>query len=169
MTALHDRGVDACVGGGWAVDALVRNQTRQHSDLDIWVDASHYEGLLDALVDEGVDRIFPWPGDRPWNFVLHDGHSRRVDLHVYELLSDGRLHYGSVRTPFIFSDEDLAGEGEIAGASVRCERADFVLRNRTGYEPRDTDRHDVALLCETLGLDPPDSYRQVGVKRIAGQ
>ena len=159
IAALQGRGVAVCVGGGWAVDALVGRQTRQHADLDVWVDAGDFEGLVAALVDQGVDRLHPWPGDRPWNFVLHDGHSRRVDLHLYDSLADGRLHYGSVKAPFMFSGNDLSGEGEIAGMSVRCERPEFALQNHTGYELRDIDRHDVAVLCEHFGLQPPENNR----------
>lgn len=145
-----------CVGGGWAVDALVGEQTREHADLDVWVDANDFEGLLAGFATEGVDRIHPWPGDRPWNFVLHDGWSRRVDLHVYETLGGGSLQYGSVRTPFTFRETDISGEGWIAGVSVRCERPEFALRNHTGYEPREIDGHDIALLCSRFGLVHPD-------------
>ena len=159
VTGLQERGVEACIGGGWAVDALVGEETRPHADLDIWVDANEFEGLLAAFAEQGVDRIYPWPGDRPWNFVLHDGHSRRVDLHLYEDLGNGRLHYGSVTAPFLFTDHDLSGEGEIGGAPVRCERPEFSLQNHTGYELRETDRHDVAVLCERFGLQPPENYR----------
>jgi len=159
ITALQGRGVAACVGGGWAVDALVGKQTREHLDLDIWVDAVDFEGLVAAFADQGVDRLYPWPADRPWNFVLHDGHSRRVDLHLYETLSDGRLHYGSLNAPFMFTHEDLSGEGEIAGVSVQCERPEFALQNHTGYELREIDRHDVAALCERFGLQPPEDFR----------
>jgi lincosamide nucleotidyltransferase A/C/D/E len=156
LTALKAHEVDMCVGGGWAVDALVGRPTRAHSDLDVWVDANDFEGLLAAFVSQGVDRIHPWPGDRPWNFVLHDGHSHRVDLHMYETLKDGGLHYGSVNAPFFFTPDDLSGEGEISGIPVRCERPEFALRNHTGYEWRDTDRHDIAVLCEHFGLQRPE-------------
>jgi lincosamide nucleotidyltransferase A/C/D/E len=159
ITALAERGVEVSVGGGWAVDALVGRQTRPHADLDVWVAAHDFEGLLSAFAAEGVDRIHPWPGDRPWNFVLHDAHSRRVDLHVYEVLGAGRLHYGSVAAPFVFSQQDLLGEGEIDGVSVRCERPEFALRNHTGYELREVDRHDVTALCEHFGLPLPSTYR----------
>jgi lincosamide nucleotidyltransferase A/C/D/E len=159
IAALQAHEVAVCVGGGWAVDALVGKQTRQHADLDVWVDACDTEGLFAAFADQGVDRIHPWPGDRPWNFVLHDGHSCRVDLHLYESLGDGRLHYGSVKAPFMFTDHDLSGDGEIAGMPVQCERPDFALQNHTGYELRDIDRHDVAVLCEHFGLHPPRDCR----------
>ncbi|HEX4688909.1 MAG TPA: hypothetical protein VH228_19190 [Nocardioides sp.] len=159
VAALETASVAVCIGGGWGVDALLRRQTRRHADLDLWVEAGDTDGLLAALVDAGVDRIHPWPGDRPWNFVLHDGVSRRIDLHLYESLGDGRLHYGSVTTPFHFAEGDLAGSGELAGMTVRCERPEFALRNRTGYEVRDVDRHDVPLLCDQFGLELPAGYR----------
>ena len=151
LTALVSAGVEVCLGGGWAVDALVRRQTREHSDLDLWVEASGLEGLFVAFARLGVDRVYPWPGDRPWNFVLHDRATRRVDLHLYEHLGDGRLHYGSVTDPFLFHTDDLSGAGEVGGVPVTCERPEFALRNHTGYPPREVDRHDVALLRESFG------------------
>ena len=56
----------------------------------------------------------------------------------------------------MFTREDLLGEGQIAWVSVRCERPEFALHNDTGYELREVDRHDVAVLCERFGLQPPD-------------
>lgn len=158
LAAFRTHGVTPCVGGGWAVDALVGSPTRPHADLDLWSAADEAEGLFAALVGQGVDRIHPWPGDRPWNFVLHDGRSRRVDLHFYEPLGDGRLRYGPVASPFLFTDDDLSGEGEIAGLPVRCERPEFALRNHVGYDARDVDAHDVALLCRRFGLEPPEGF-----------
>lgn len=159
LAALDAHGVGACVGGGWGVDALVGRQTREHSDLDLWVEASDLEHLIVAFTAVGVDRILPWGGDRPWNFVLHDGVSRRVDLHLYEPLGDGRLHYGSVTAPFHFDGADIAARGTIAGTPARCERPEFALANHTGYPARDVDRHDVALLCTRFGLEVPADHR----------
>ena len=159
LAALDTGGVSACVAGGWAVDALLREQTRPHSDLDLWLPAADLEPLFLAFVEEGIDRIHPWPGDRPWNFVLHDGRSRRVDLHLYEDVGGGRLQYGSVLDPFVLGADDVAGQGQIDGVPVRCEIPAFALRCRGGYEPRDIDRHDVALLCRRFGMAAPAGYR----------
>lgn len=155
---LQAHGVDVCVGGGWGVDALLGRQTRQHSDLDVWLPASHVEGLFVAFAGRGLDRIFPVPGDRPWNFVLHDGDSLRVDLHLYEALDDGRLHFGPVADGTRFPAEALAGRGVIAGTEVACEAPEWAIRWHTGYPTRDKDRHDVALLCERFGVDLPDGF-----------
>lgn len=155
---LTDHQVDACVGGGWAVDALLGTQTREHSDLDLWVPAVCLEQLFVAFTQAGLDRIFPWPGDRPWNFVLHDGIRRRVDLHLYEVRTDGALHYGSAADGEILPAKALTGQGLIAGRVVRCEAADWAVRCHTGYPPREVDRHDVGLLCERFGFALPEAF-----------
>lgn len=156
--AVAGHGVSVCIGGGWAVDALVGRQTREHGDLDLWVDAGDMEGLFRAFAEEGIDRVHPWPGDRPWNFVLHDGRTRRVDLHFYEHLDASRLSFGSITEPFYFTAQDLSGAGAIAGEPVRCESPEFALRCHTGYEPRTVDRQDVAALCRQFRLPVPAEY-----------
>lgn len=158
LDRLRDHRVEVCVGGGWGVDALLERQTRPHSDLDLWLPAADLERLFIAFVASGVDRIFPWPGDRPWNFVLHDGLRLRVDLHLYEPLADGSIHYGAVVNGTVFPAEALAGEGTILGVEVTCESAEWAMRWHTGYSPRAVDRHDVALLCERFGMDLPEGY-----------
>ena len=159
LEELGDNGVDYCVGGGWAVDALLEEQTREHSDLDLWLPADHLERLFVAFAARGVDRIFPWPGDRPWNFVLHDGARRRVDLHLYEVVRDGSVHYGSVVDGVAFPAEAFAGQGLIAGIPVRCESAEWAVRWHTGYPPREVDRHDLPLLSRRFGIPLPQTFR----------
>lgn len=163
-TALHivqsltSAGVEVVVAGGWAVDALLGEQTRPHGDLDVWAPAAQFDRLIRVAVELDIDRIHPWAEDRPWNFVLHDGGTLRVDLHLHESLADGDLHYGSVVDPFVFPAEALTGEGEIAGTPVVCEAPAWVRRFHTGYEVRPVDRHDMRLLCERFGFDLPDGY-----------
>ena len=137
---------------------MLGEQTREHSDLDVWAPADHLERLFVALAAGGVDRVFPWPGDRPWNFVLHDGGRLRVDLHLYERLPDGSLHFGSAVDGVTFPAEALVGQGLIAGTVVRCEAAEWAVRWHTGYPTRDVDRHDVSLLCERFGIDRPEAF-----------
>ncbi|MEV8510686.1 hypothetical protein [Dactylosporangium sp. NPDC051484] len=86
----------------------------------------------------------------------------RVDLHMYEPLPDGSLHFGSVVDGVVFPAEALAGHGLIAGRAVRCEAAEWSVRWHTGYPPRDSDRHDVPLLCERFGIELPEAFAQRG-------
>jgi lincosamide nucleotidyltransferase A/C/D/E len=44
LGALGDHGVNVCVGG-WGVDALLGQQTPEHSDLDLWLEAAALEGF----------------------------------------------------------------------------------------------------------------------------
>jgi lincosamide nucleotidyltransferase A/C/D/E len=158
IRALHEQGVAACVGGGWSVDALLGEQTRPHSDLDLWVDAVDLHELFRALSDQGIARILPWPGDRPWNFVLHDGDHRRVDLHLYERLPQGGRHYGPVAEGVTIPVGALDGHGVIAGTQVRCESPQWAVRCHTGYPPRNVDRHDLPLLCTRYGIPLPADF-----------
>ncbi|MBM2619866.1 aminoglycoside nucleotidyltransferase [Actinoplanes sp. LDG1-06] len=158
VTELDGRGVDVCLSGGWAVDALLGEQTREHSDLDVWIRAEKLHEAFLGLAHRGVDRIFPWAGDRPWNFVLHDGGRLRVDLHLYEVRADGDLHYGSALGGETFAAAALGGKGVVGGVAVRCEDAEWAVRWHTGYPARDKDRHDVARLCERFGIALPAGF-----------
>lgn len=159
LSALGEHGVGVCVGGGWSVDALLGEQTREHSDLDVWLAAADIEPLFVALTGLGVDRILPWPGDRPWNFVLHDGERLRIDLHCYEEASPGVLHYGDRTGATLFPTAALGGSGAIGGMRVRCEAPEWAVRWHGGYPPRAVDRHDVTRLCERFALALPPAYR----------
>jgi lincosamide nucleotidyltransferase A/C/D/E len=159
LVALKAGGVDSCVGGGWAIDALLEEQTRPHADLDLWLSASALEHAIEVFVRVGVDRLYPWGGDRPWNFVVHDGARRRIDLHLYESLSADELYYGGVRTGEAFPAAALAGHGVIGGHLVRCEAPEWALRWHTGYPPRPEDHHDIPRLCDRFGLQHPPAFR----------
>lgn len=167
LETLSALGVDACVGGGWAVDALVGRQTREHSDLDLWVAAPEAEPLFLALGQVSIDRIFPWPGDRPWNFVIHDGQRLRVDLHFYERVDDDIVHYGAHDSDEFFPLAALTGQGTIGTARVRCEQPEWSLRWHSGYPLRAVDHHDVPLLCEHFGLELPTAFRASGGDGLA--
>ncbi|BAN00390.1 putative lincosamide nucleotidyltransferase [Ilumatobacter coccineus YM16-304] len=159
LAALSAKRVDACVGGGWAVDALLGEQTREHSDLDLWIPASSLHRAVAVFAERGVDRLFPVGDERPWNFVLHDGAHVRVDLHLYETLATGELHYGGVESGETFPADALSGTGTIGVAAVRCEAPEWSVQWHTGYDPRPVDRHDVPRLCSKFGLELPPALR----------
>lgn len=159
ITTLTENGVDVCVSGGWAVDALLGEQTRPHGDLDLWLPAVQFEQAVVTFVRTGVDRLFPWGDDRPWNFVLHDGAQRRVDLHLYETLTDGTLHYGGIETGETFPPNALQGHGTIGTQPVRCETSTWSVRWHTGYTPRPSDHRDVERLCAKFNLELPAEFR----------
>jgi lincosamide nucleotidyltransferase A/C/D/E len=158
LTALGAGGADVRLSGGWAVDALLGEQTRVHSDLDLWLEATQFEQVITVLAQVGVDRLYPWGNDRPWNFVVHDGAQRRVDLHAYERLRDGSIHYGSFEVGETFPSDALDGRGVINGIDVRCEAVAWSLRWHTGYPARPVDFHDVIRLCQRFDLELPEGF-----------
>ena len=59
VEALQTQGAHPCVGGGWGVDALLGHQTRDHSDLDLWLPAKEFAQLIVIFAAHGIDRILP--------------------------------------------------------------------------------------------------------------
>jgi lincosamide nucleotidyltransferase A/C/D/E len=158
LRTLAEAGVTASVSGGWAIDALLGRKTRRHDDLDLWLPAADLEHIIPAFARSGLDRLYPWGDDRPWNFVVHDGDRHRVDLHLYEQVDTAFAHYGSITGGVVFPLVALRGRGVIDGFNVDCESAEWALRWHTGYPPRAVDHHDVRQLCEHFEV--PEQYRE---------
>ena len=54
VTVLERAGVAVWLDGGWAVDALLGCQTRQHDDLDVVVDLGEADALKRELAQRGL-------------------------------------------------------------------------------------------------------------------
>jgi lincosamide nucleotidyltransferase A/C/D/E len=132
------------VAGGWGVDALVGEQTREHRDLDLAVDADDEAKALLTLAGLGYAIETDW---RPARVELAAPGSRWVDLHPVRFDAHGHgrqadLDGGSFEYP-----SGCFVTGRIGGTPVGCLSAELQLRFRTGYELRAVDHHDVSLLC----------------------
>lgn len=158
VDALEGADIAVWVDGGWAVDAVLGEQTREHGDLDVVVEAADVPRLRALLAERGFVDV-PRPDTRPWNFVLGDPHGVQVDVHAVVFDEHGNGVYGPAAAGEAFPAEALTGAGVIAGRRVRCIAPAWLLRFRTGYEPRDVDRLDVAALCARFALEPPEAYR----------
>jgi lincosamide nucleotidyltransferase A/C/D/E len=145
--------ITAWIDGGWGVDALLGRQTREHSDLDLVVDADAVHRVRRLLLEEGFEVIRDW---LPTAIAFAHDDGREVDLHPIALTSDGggdqiqldgrtRWHY------------DAPVTGEIGGRSVLCCSVDTQIRSHLGYEPGETDHSDMRALATRFdrGLPPP--------------
>jgi len=86
LDALARAGVAAYVDGGWGVDALLMEQTREHEDLDLVIalaDGERAEGALSALGFSLSE------DERPTRFVLGHGDGRRIDFHTVVFDDEG--------------------------------------------------------------------------------
>lgn len=144
------------VDGGWCVDALLGEQTRSHSDLDIAVqhqDAPRIRNLLEA---RGYAEV---PRDDSWecNFVLGDASGHQVDFHTYAYDSAGKHVFG-VEYP----SASLSGMGSINGYPVRCISPEWLVKFHTGYAIDAIDYQDVRAICLRFGIDIPIEFSCYG-------
>ena len=149
---LEGNGIEVYVDGGWAVDALLGKQTRDHDDLDVAVPHKYVSRLRALLADRGFVEQ-PRPDSWECNFVLADASGCRLDVHSYTLDDAGNNVFG---VPYIA--EHLKGVGLIEDYPVRCISPEWLVKFHTGYEIDENDRHDVRLLCEHFEIAPPDEY-----------
>jgi lincosamide nucleotidyltransferase A/C/D/E len=149
---LHQNRIDVWIDGGWGVDALLGEQTRPHSDLDIAV--QHRDApLLRTLLEAKGFKDVPRDDTRDCNFVLGDDLGRQIDVHSYTFDSAGNHVYG-VEYPA----ESLTGTGSVNGHPVMCISPEWMVKFHTGYEVDENDYRDVRALCQRFGIEMPSEY-----------
>jgi len=157
LDALAAAGVDAWVDGGWGVDALLGEQTRDHADLDLVVALGAVDAVQQALAPLGYEMT---QDERPTRVVLAAPDGRQIDLHTVAFDADGG---GVQRLPggrsYRYPPEGFAGRGTIAGRPVPCLTPAVQIECHLGYELTETDRHDMRLLAERFGLAVPGVYQ----------
>jgi lincosamide nucleotidyltransferase A/C/D/E len=82
LDRLDEAGVEYWLDGGWAVDAVLGEQTRPHADLDLIVQVGDLTALREALGRDGFAEV---SGGRDVNFVLRDDRRREMDIHAMRL------------------------------------------------------------------------------------
>ncbi|SER17730.1 lincosamide nucleotidyltransferase A/C/D/E [Lentzea xinjiangensis] len=137
-------GTDVWIGGGWGVDALVGRQTRPHDDLDLMHREEQEPRVLAALAELGFTETLSW---RPVRFVVTDPAGREIDLHPLRFAADGSAEQSSLAPgePFRYPASCFV-TGTILATEVPCLSKEQQLHFHQGYEPRERDLHDLALL-----------------------
>jgi lincosamide nucleotidyltransferase A/C/D/E len=150
---LNHNGIEVIIDGGWGVDALLGEQTRPHSDLDVAVEHKDVPKIRALLEARGYQDV-PRDDTRDCNFVLDDQDGRLFDIHSYTFDSAGKITFG-VAYPF----DSLNGSGSINGYPVRCITPEWMVRFHSGYPLDENDYHDVKLLCQKYGIEMPEEYQ----------
>jgi lincosamide nucleotidyltransferase A/C/D/E len=156
MSQLESRGVAAWLDGGWGVDALLGEQTREHDDLDLVIALERSRAAQEALETLGFSVT---EDETPTRFVMRDARGRQVDFHtvIFDAEGGGVQHLqdgGSFRYP----PEGFDCSGRVGGRTFRCLTAEVQVRCHCGYEPDENDHHDVLLLCRRFGIGLPQQY-----------
>lgn len=157
VRALEERGVEAWLDGGWAVDAVLGVQRRAHDDLDLVVDIDDVDRAREALAELGFAVA---SGAARTSIELVDEEGRQVDIHPVRFTETGdglyRMESGG---DWIYPCAGFGGEGVVLGSFVRCLTPEVQLRCHTGYPPHRTSYDDVSALSARFGLAVPDEYR----------
>ena len=149
-------GAAAWLDGGWGVDALAGEQTREHDDLDLVIEAAQ---LPEALAALGARGFVVATDELPTRLVARDPTDRRIDFHPVtwdsggggnQALPDGRS--------FRYPPEGFTGRGVVAGQPVACLTAEVQARCHLGYPPDESDYHDMRLLRDCCGVTLPPPY-----------
>lgn len=151
-------GTAPVVDGGWAVDAVLGRQTRNHGDLDLCLDKDHVDGAIHLLGERGYAVT---EEGRPTRIELRSrgGLGRQVDIHPLLFDPDGNgIQDRGEGSSFIYPAAGLAGAGIIGGHQVRCLTPELQLACHRGYEPDEADYDDVLALAALLGVDPPPPF-----------
>jgi len=154
--ALRESGVEAWLDGGWGVDALLGEQTRDHDDLDLVVELGRVPEIEKALSPLGYGIT---EDERPTRIVFR-GPEGSVDLHTVVFDEGG----GGVQTlqsgaTYRYPPEGFNETGMVGGRSLPCLSARVQIECHMGYEPTPKDREDMRLLSEKFGLRLPRVYR----------
>lgn len=157
LKLLEEKGIESWIDGGWGVDALLGEQTRPHSDLDIVVQQRDIPSLRRLLKAQGYKDV-ERDDTSSWNFVLGDDNGHEVDVHVIVFDAKGNGLYGPVEKGVMFPATSLSGTGVISGHTVKCISAEHVVKFRTGYKLKDSDFMDVQAICKKFGIELPEEY-----------
>ncbi|MET9965235.1 amino acid transporter [Streptomyces sp. NPDC006356] len=150
LSLLRKAQVAVWIGGGWGVDALIGEQTRDHRDLDLMHRQEQEPAVLSALAEAGFVETLDW---RPVRFVMRAPDCREIDLHPLVFAKDGSAIQASLEPsrPFHYPASAFV-TGTIAGTPVPCLSAEQQVHFHQGYEPADRDRHDMAQLRRAFGI-----------------
>jgi lincosamide nucleotidyltransferase A/C/D/E len=148
LDRLDRAGLWYCVEGGWGVDALLREQTREHGDLDLGVRLEDVDGICTVLAEFGRNDA-EWPS----SVVLEDASGRRVDAHPlsFDEAGDGWQANRSGE-PHRWPREHLDAGGRIGERDVRCITPELQLRWHGHNDFDDVDWADMDALAQRFEL-----------------
>lgn len=157
IQSLEQRGISIWIDGGWAVDALLEQQTRRHEDLDIVIQEKDLPLLSNLLQSLGYQDVVR-DDTCAWNFVKGNSDGLLVDVHVIVLDAQGNGIYGPADIGGMYPAPSLSGKGTIAGLSVNCIAPEYLVAFHLGYAMDENDYQDVAALCARFAITLPLDY-----------
>jgi lincosamide nucleotidyltransferase A/C/D/E len=156
---LESHGIDVWIVGGWGVDALIGEQTREHLDLDVIVRSEDIKRLRELLGEHGFKHLHDWP-EAFESFVLVDDRERKVDVHPVAFNEAGESVQKFTTGDRTYDATTFTGIGVIGGERVRCGTAEAQVLAHSGYELADVDIRDLRVLRDRLGVELPPHQQE---------
>lgn len=155
LDRLDEKRLTAWVDGGWGIDALLGETTREHSDLDLVVLLPEVTAVRTVLCGLGYHTVLrDW---LPAAIAMRDEKGREIDLHpVTPALQGGGTQALPDGSSFYYP---APIEGTIAGHAVRCVDAATQVSAHLGYTPSDKDRRDMRRLHAATGVELPNVFQ----------
>lgn len=151
---LDGLGISVWLDGGWGIDALLHEQTREHDDLDLLARLGDVAQLQAALAERGYATV---RGAPPTSFELVDGQGHQVDVHPVSFAPTGEGVYKMESgEDWVYPASAFTGVGTILGRTLACLTPDVVMvAHTTGYALDAAHQRDVEALSERFGLPMP--------------
>ena len=166
LSGFRTYGIAVWLDGGWAVDALLHEQTRPHDDLDLVARLEDTARIEEALGERGYVRAYGGP---PLSYELVDGEGHQVDVHPASFAPTGDGVYRMANgDDWVYPAAGFGGEGRILGRPVPCLTPEVVLLNHsTGYALDEPHQRDIRALSEHYGLPLPRFQSAAATHRSA--
>lgn len=152
--SLDQGGILVWLDGGWAVDALLGEQTRPHQDLDLAVQHKDMEALKMFLATKGFIQITRNEEDM-WDLVLANDKGTEIEVHAFNFNDSG----GVVEEEYWngYSAHSVTGKGKILDTEVRCVSLEQLVKthDKSRRVLKTTDLQDMTLLGERFGVKFP--------------
>ncbi len=155
-TSLEKMGIKIWIDGGWSVDALLGEQIREHSDLDIAIQHKDLPKFREYMELRGYKEL-ERDEDKKWNFILGNEKGYEVDVHAFHFDNKGHIIEG-----IEYPDGSLTGTGVIEGVSVRCIDPKHMVQFLAPWLTKHPHKYlqAISALCEKFGIEYPKEYAE---------
>lgn len=150
-TKLENLEIKIWIDGGWALDALLGEQTRSHEDLDIAVEHRNLANLKAYLESQGYKEM-KRDEDKMWDLVMCDDKGHELDIHAFSFDDKGSVVEEEYWDGYL--SNSLTGSGIIDGHTVRCVSPEQLIKTHDGTKRKlkDSDHKDIDALCNKFGI-----------------
>ena len=90
ITWAEENGISIWIDGGWGVDALLKEETREHNDIDLFVEEINGKKFINILKEKGFAEItesYTTASHTVWK----DTKGRIIDLHIFKFNEQGYI------------------------------------------------------------------------------